>query len=120
VKRLLLAVLLLVLACSREQKQQAAPAAIGDSVRGGAAIERFGCAACHIIPGIKGTNGTIGPSLEHFAQRHIIAGKFPNNPQMLVKWLQNPPAFDPQSAMPNLGISPRDAHDIAAFLFTLK
>jgi cytochrome c1 len=38
----------------------------------------------------------------------------------MTKWLQNPQAMDPNNAMPNLGVTPDDSRDIAAFLFTLK
>jgi cytochrome c1 len=37
-----------------------------------------------------------------------------------VRWLQNPQAIDPQSAMPDLGVKEKDARDIAAFLYTLN
>ena len=45
-------ILLLLLACNREQKQQAKMATGGDPDRGKAAIERYGCSACHNIPGV--------------------------------------------------------------------
>lgn len=118
----LICAILVASGCSRqEQKRQAAAATGGgDVARGKVAIDRYGCTACHTIPGIEGPKGMVGPPLDHIASRPVIAGKFPNNPQTLVKWLQNPPAFDPQSAMPNLGITPTDARDITAYLETLK
>lgn len=113
--------LLLLAACNREQKQAAAAASGGgDPNRGKAAITRYGCTACHVIPGIAGPKGMVGPPLEHIASRSFIAGKFPNNPQTLIKWLQDPPGFDPQTAMPNLGVTPADSRDIVAYLYTLK
>jgi cytochrome c len=121
--RLLLALLILLLlhvACSREKKQETARNGGGDPARGKEAIERYGCTTCHNIPGIAGPKGMVGPPLDHMASRAYVAGKFPNNPEMMIKWLQNPPAFDPQSAMPNLGITPGDSRDITAYLYTLK
>jgi cytochrome c len=120
VKRLMFIVFVLALACNREQKQAAKTSTGGDPVRGRAAIERYGCNACHSIPGISGPKGMVGPPLEHMASRAYIAGKFANNPETLIKWLQNPPAFDPQTAMPALGVTPADSRDIAAYLYTLK
>ncbi len=117
------AVLLFVLAfaCNREQKKQAATiSGGGDPQRGKEAIERYGCPACHNIPGVAGPKGMVGPPLDHIASRSFINGKFANNPQMMTKWLQNPPAFDPQTAMPNLGVTPGDSRDITAYLYTLK
>jgi cytochrome c2 len=105
--------ILLFLACNREQN-------IGNATRGKEAIERYGCNACHNIPGVPGPKGMVGPPLDHMAARSFIAGKFPNNPQTMIKWLQNPPAYDSQTAMPNLGISADDSRDITAYLYNLK
>jgi cytochrome c2 len=112
--------LALFLACNRHQKQSSALAIAGNENRGKAAIERYGCNACHDIPGIPGPKGKVGPPLAHMASRSFIAGKFPNNPQTMINWLQDPPKYDPQSAMPNLGVTPADSRDISAYLYTLK
>ncbi|HEY4642721.1 MAG TPA: c-type cytochrome [Thermoanaerobaculia bacterium] len=92
----------------------------GNADRGKQLVEQSGCTACHIIPGIAGPRGMVGPPLEHLGSRNMIAGKIPNTPDNVIKWLQNPQAMDPQNSMPNLGITPNDAKDIAAFLYTLK
>ena len=44
----------------------------------------------------------------------------PNTPQNLIRWIQNPPAVDPLTAMPNVGVTQADARDIAAYLYTLR
>ena len=92
----------------------------GDPARGKEAIQRYACNSCHNIPGVPGPKGMVGPPLDHIATRSLIAGKLPNNPQTMIQWLQNPPAFDAQSTMPNLGVTPNDSRDIAAYLYTLK
>jgi cytochrome c1 len=38
----------------------------------------------------------------------------------MVRWLREPQAVDPLTAMPPLGVSERDARDIAAYLATLR
>jgi hypothetical protein len=38
----------------------------------------------------------------------------------MVRWLRNPQTYDPDGAMPDLGVTERDARDIAAYLATLK
>ena len=118
--RRLLFCALLVAACHRQEKVQNAAMTGGDAGRGEAAILRYGCTACHSIPGIKGPRGMVGPPLEHMASRGFIAGNYQNTPQNLAQWLQNPQAMDPENAMPNLGVTPEDARDIAAYLYTLK
>ena len=92
----------------------------GDAARGKQLAAQYGCGACHVIPGVDGATGMIGPSLEHTAARPALAGKFPNTPDVVAKWMQNPQAMDPNNTMPNLGVTSNDARDIAAFLGTLE
>lgn len=81
------------------------------AVRGKAAVQRLGCGACHIIPGVW-PEGTTGPSLAGFAKRGVIAGKLPNRPDALAAFLLDPSG----SAMPQQPMSRAHAADIAAFL----
>jgi cytochrome c1 len=39
---------------------------------------------------------------------------------MLTAWLRDPPAIDPATAMPALGLSEAEALDIAAYLYNLR
>ena len=92
----------------------------GDPVRGQSLVTAYGCNACHTIPGIPGAHGIVGPPLDRFGRRTLIAGSFPNDPANLVRWLRNPPALAAETAMPDMGVSVADATDIAAYLYTLK
>src|SRR5690606_30526590 len=60
----------------------------GDPDTGRAVIERVGCGACHVIPGVPGADGIVAPSLRRFAGRTLIAGVHVNEPQVLVSWLR--------------------------------
>ena len=82
-------------------------------------VQKLGCGACHTIPRVAGAHGMVGPPLESFAHRAIVAGHLPNVPRTLVPFLIDPPALRPATAMPNLGLQPAAARDIAAFLYTL-
>ena len=84
------------------------------------AIEALGCGSCHIIPGVKDATGLVGPPLIHWSGRAFIAGELPNNAGNLIRWLMDPPAVEPGTDMPDLGISAKQARDIAAYLFTLR
>ena len=76
---------------------------------------------CHLVPGVDGPRGSLGPSLQGVASRPMISqGTVKNTPPNLVLYLQNPASLNPQSTMPPLGVSADDAKDIAAFLMTLK
>jgi cytochrome c1 len=91
-----------------------------NSQRGEAAIERYGCAACHTIPGIRDANGLVGPSLDRIASRTYIAGVLPNTRTNMLTWIKDPPGVDDKTAMPKLNVSDAEASDIAAYLYTLR
>lgn len=95
-------------------------AAEGNPKLGNYAIYQYMCATCHTIPGIVGANTNVGPDLADIARRRYIGGVLLNTPENMVRWLRNPQAIDPLSAMPDLGVNEKDARDIAAYLYTLN
>jgi cytochrome c1 len=95
------------------------PRSGGDAARGRAEIVERGCPACHDIPGIRAPGGRVGPPLRGFATRSFIAGELPNNPENLIRWISDPQAVNPHTAMPTLGLTQEEARDVAAFLYTL-
>lgn len=92
----------------------------GNPREGKAVIRQFSCGACHIIPGIRGARGLVGPPLMLFGRRTFIAGEVPNTPQNLVRWIQSPTSIEPHTAMPALGLTEQQARDAAAYLYTLR
>lgn len=92
---------------------------LGNAADGRKAVEQYLCATCHVIPGIVGARHHVGPPLAGIANRLYIAGVLPNTPANMLRWLRDPTEVDPQSAMPDFGVSEQDARDIAAFLSTL-
>lgn len=112
---LLAAAVLGLSACGGEPR--AMHVAGGDADRGRAAIERYGCTACHTIPGVASYGANVGPPLGAFAQRAYIAGVLPNTPGNMVRWLRDPPQVDPRTVMPRLGVDAQEAADIAAYLY---
>lgn len=92
----------------------------GNPQTGRTLIRHYGCGTCHVIPGISGADGLVGPPLNKFSRRTFIAGELPNTPHNLVRWLMNPPAVQPHNAMPDLGVTKQQARDIAAYLYTLR
>jgi mono/diheme cytochrome c family protein len=105
---------------ARVTASEAAGSDAPDAGRGKKAINQYACVTCHAIPGIVGPNAPVGPPLAGIASRGFIAGVLPNTSENMVRWLRHPQAVDPLSAMPELGLSERDARDIAAYLSTLK
>ena len=105
-----------------EPAWEAAAASVynADASHGNTLIKTSGCGACHTVPGVTGATGSVGPSLQGFADRSYVAGVLPNEPGGVVRWLVNPTAHSPQTAMPDLGLTEEDARDIAAYLYTLR
>jgi cytochrome c2 len=92
----------------------------GDAGRGARLIAQYGCGGCHIVPGISGADGLVGPPLNKMARRVYIAGLLRNSPDNLAAWIENPQAIVPGNAMPAMGISNDQARDIVAYLYTLR
>lgn len=116
---LLVPILVLLAACS-DKRQQPRDVTSADAVVGLAVIERLGCAACHQIPGVNWPKGTVGGSLDGFADRSMIAGRFPNQPETLSSWLTNAPSMTPTTGMPAMPMTSAEARDVAAYLYTLE
>lgn len=91
-----------------------------DPERGRLAITQYACITCHNIPGVVGPDAPVGPPLERIGTRAFLAGGLANTPENMMRWLRSPQEVNPRSAMPDLGVTERDAQDIAAYLATLK
>lgn len=107
----------LYLQAQRLTRSQAEAITGGSVARAEAAIGRYGCGGCHVVPGIWGANGSVGPDLTQVSQRAHIAGKLSNDPANMVRWLMHPQAVDPGNGMPDQGITEGEARDIAAYLY---
>jgi cytochrome c len=114
----MLAVVLGVAACDESIDTPYVPG--GDPARGELLVQGYGCGTCHSIPDIPGADANVGPPLTGFARQAYIAGVLPNQPANLVLWIMDPPAIDPRTAMPNLGVNETDARDMASYIYTLE
>lgn len=110
--------MLLVGGC-QEVAVQPQPIAGADAARGRQTIERVGCGACHVIPGVAWPKGRVGPALDGFARQALIGGRFPNRPEVLARWVRDAPAMAPQTGMPAMPMTEQEARDVAAYLYTL-
>jgi cytochrome c len=113
--------LLLGAACGRSRAEVEAAALTGWSPESGKRLARgYGCSSCHVIPGVPGATGTVGPPLTGIAGRSYLAGRLTNSPDNLIRWIQHPRQVDPHTAMPELGVTEGEARDLAAYLETLR
>src|SRR5690349_22088906 len=105
---------MLLASCSGNERERTAQVSTGgDAIRGAAAIARYGCGSCHIIPGVSGASGLAGPPLSGIGNRVYVAGVLQNTPQNMVRWIEDPPSVDEHTVMPKLGVTHQDAIDIA-------
>ena len=114
----MIACVLLLGACAKEENPVRVTG--GDAERGLRLVREYQCGACHAIHGVPGAGGNAGPSLAHTGRLGYLAGGIPNQPANLVRWLQDPPALKPDTAMPSLGVSEEEARHMAAYLYTLR
>jgi cytochrome c oxidase subunit 2 len=78
------------------------------------------CASCHEIRGTS-ARGLVGPDLTHLASRRTLAAaEIRNTPAELRAWIASPQMIKPGSRMPDLGLSPTQYNEIAAYLEGLR
>ncbi|MDM0043034.1 c-type cytochrome [Variovorax dokdonensis] len=119
-----------VASSSAAASSNARPAACGPSMApasrpadvelGRAALSQYACIACHTVPGAASSSPQVGPPLGQMGRRTRIAGVLDNTPENMAQWLMHTQQVKPGTAMPEMGVTPQDALDIAAYLQTLR
>jgi cytochrome c len=107
-------------ACHPKGEKTARELSGGDPERGRQLVASYGCGACHQVPGIDGATGLIGPPLGNIAERTVLAGRLPNTPDNMIRWIREPQKVKSGTAMLNLNVTEHDARDITAFLYELR
>jgi cytochrome c1 len=90
---------------------------MADADRGRQSILNVGCGACHTIPGIRWPQGMSAPALNGMAERALIAGRVPNDPETLSAFIRDAPSVMPGATMPAMPLSEQESRDIAAYLY---
>lgn len=108
-------------AMARAAPRGAAPEPVaagpGDAGKGLLALQQYSCTTCHQIPGMVGAVARVGPPLDGIAARTFLAGRLPNSPDNMVRWIRDPKSVSPATLMPDLGVSEQHARDMAAYLY---
>ena len=115
-----LALLICMLVVSSCGNRELPNIASGDPHRGEAALFRYGCGACHTIAGLRFATGLVGPPLSNIGRRMYVAGMLRNTPENLELWIRHPRDINAKTAMPDTGVTERDAIDIAAYFYAQK
>lgn len=82
-----------------------------------AAIQQYGCIACHRMEGVVGPPVDVGPPLKDWGRHRFIAGVIPNSPENLLQWIRDPASIDPDTLMPDLGVTEAHAREIVSFMY---
>jgi cytochrome c len=111
---------IMTVSCDRSADRVARELTGGEPGKGKVAIVKYGCDTCHNIPGVLTATATVGPPLSQIALRSYLAGRIDNTPENMIKWIRDPRSVDPETAMPETGVTVADGRDIAAYLYTLR
>ena len=112
---------LLLAGCEADPLVRSQQVGEGNPQLGRELLVDHGCVACHNVPGIRGQEPAwVGPPLDHWGRRTYIAGALNNNERNLVRWITDPQAIEPGTAMPDVGVSEQEAKNIAAYLLSLE
>jgi cytochrome c2 len=84
----------------------------GSVSRGKKLFETVGCLACHGIDDMTAYHADFAPDLSSIGSKVT--------PSWLYSWVRNPDHYDPNTRMPSLRLSTREASDITAYLMTKK
>lgn len=100
------------------QEQQTLPPAPVDSlsISGMKLFQSKTCMRCHSIAGMAG-NSTIGPDLTHLKLRKtLLSGMMENNPQNLLRWLEDPQKIKEGAFMPNFLLGNNEIKALVSYL----
>ena len=82
-----------------------------------ALLKTKACGSCHIIPGVEGAYGKVGPTLRGLRDRErIVAGTMENNTENLKAWLKNPKTIKSGTLMPNMGLADDEIEIVIEYL----
>lgn len=105
--------------CIDGRASEPPPVPGGEVARGAELLRGYTCGGCHVIPGVSGADGQVGPPLTDWVERQYIAGAIWNSPENLIVWLMDPQAVEPGTAMPDMGVTEEEARHMAAYLYSL-
>lgn len=99
------------------------PATIPATAKKGEEIFKDNCLSCHAVSA-QGLG--LGPNLNGFASREMVAGILEHKPENIAKWIKNPQAEKPGNKMPAFGaeaggtLNDAQINDLVLYLESLK
>jgi cytochrome c2 len=96
--------------------QKDAPSLWGDAEKGKQIVESVGCLACHNIEHSPSNNPMTQNSLRREQGPNLIGLGSKTQKEWLYNWLKDPTRYHPETRMPNLRLTDKEAADAAAYL----
>jgi len=87
---------------------------------GKVALQQYNCVSCHVIPGITAARKHVGPPLAGITTRNYIAGLLEYSDDNFVRWVRSPTTIDPDTLMPDLGVTEAHARAMLNYLKSLE
>jgi cytochrome c2 len=91
----------------------------GDTERGQQLFESIGCTGCHLLDA-DATRDDFFPQVNRLHGPNLISTGSKVTSGWLFAWLKDPKAFNPDTRMPSLRLTDREAADITAYLMSTK
>ena len=86
------------------QKSDAVEASTDELMAGQKAFMENNCASCHMIRGVRGASGLVGPDLTHVGSRiSLAAGIMDNTEENMKAWIREPHRWKPGNIMYTTG-----------------
>lgn len=95
----------------------AAPA--GNAANGEQFFDTIGCTGCHLRDG-EATRDQFFPQINRMHGPNLVGAGSKLDADWLFAWLKNPKAYNPDTRMPSLRLTDREAADIVAFLMSSR
>jgi mono/diheme cytochrome c family protein len=103
-------------ASSEEYTPAVASAPQGDAASGKAIVESVGCLGCHVVE--EKDRSAAGPRRTFGQPLQAIGSK--TSPAWIFNWVRDPRHYSPETYMPDLRLTDREAADVTAYLVSLK
>jgi len=93
------------------------PAVISADAKNGELVFKESCLSCHAV-NAQGLG--MGPNLNGFADREMVAGILPHNEDSMRKWIKDPQSVKPGNKMPQIPLTDTQINDLVKYLKELK
>lgn len=93
------------------------PVVVSEDVARGQEVFKSKCMACHAV---DSSIPSIGPNLDGFASRQVLAGYLPNTDEWLVEWLTATQELKEGTTMPQVPLTDEEVEELVKYLRSLK